>query len=81
MLDLIGSTFIGGLLLVLILKLNLYSQNASYNSDSELKLQQNAKTLAEIMINIWPYFGNDDPEGIEGLFGYDPAGVRGNTLY
>ena len=49
MLDLIGSTFIGGLLLMLILKLNLYSQNASYNSDSELRLQQNAKTLAEIL--------------------------------
>ncbi len=49
MLDLIGSTFIGGLLLMLILKLNLYSQNASYNSDTELRLQQNAKNLAEIL--------------------------------
>lgn len=28
-------------------------------------IEKRAKTLAEIMINIWPYFGNDDPEGIE----------------
>lgn len=28
-------------------------------------IERRAKTLAEIMINIWPYFGNDDPEGIE----------------
>ena len=49
LIDLIGSTFIGGLLMLLILKLNLYSQNASYSSDSELKMQQNAKTLAQIL--------------------------------
>lgn len=28
-------------------------------------IERRAKTLAEIVINIWPYFGNDDPEGIE----------------
>jgi len=49
LIDLIGSTFIGGLLMLLILKLNLYSQNAGYSSDTELKMQQNAKTLAEIL--------------------------------
>jgi len=49
LIDLIGSSFIGGILLLLILKLNLYSQNASYSSDTELKMQQNAKTLAEIL--------------------------------
>jgi hypothetical protein len=47
--DLLGSTFIGGFILLLILKLNLYSQNVSLNSDTELKMQQNAKTLAEIL--------------------------------
>lgn len=49
LIDLIGSSFIGAILLLLILKLNLYSQNASYSSDTELKMQQNAKTLAEII--------------------------------
>jgi hypothetical protein len=49
LIDLIGSSFIGGILLLLILKLNLYSQNTSISSDSELRIQQNAKTLAEII--------------------------------
>ena len=31
----------------------------------KIDIEKRAKTLAEIMINIWPYFGNDDPEGIE----------------
>lgn len=48
-LDIIGSTFIGGILLLLILKTNLFITNASYASDNELKMQQNAKTLAEIL--------------------------------
>lgn len=33
----------------MILKLNLFASNANYYSDNELKLQQNAKTLAEII--------------------------------
>ena len=49
LIDLIGSSFIGGLLLLLILKLNLYSQNTSISSDTELRMQQNAKTLAEVL--------------------------------
>jgi hypothetical protein len=48
-LDILGSTFIGGMLLLLILKLNLFASTASYSSDTELKLQQGAKTLAEII--------------------------------
>lgn len=48
-LDILGSTFIGGIVLLMILKLNLYSTSVSYNSDNELKLQQNAKTIAEIL--------------------------------
>lgn len=49
LLDILGSTFIGGMVLLLILKLNLYSSSVSYSSDNELKLQQNAKTIAEIL--------------------------------
>lgn len=48
-LDIMGSTFIGGMILLMIIKLNLYSTSVSYNSDNELKLQQNAKTIAEIL--------------------------------
>ncbi len=47
--DLLGSTIIGGMLLLLILKLNLFMSESSYSSDTELRLQQNTKTLAEIM--------------------------------
>jgi hypothetical protein len=47
--DILGSTFIGGILLLLILKLNIFMSNASYASDNELKMQQNAKTFAEIL--------------------------------
>ena len=49
LIDIIGSSFIGGLLLLLILKLNLYSQSAGISSDTELRMQQNAKTLAEVL--------------------------------
>lgn len=49
LLDILGSTFIGGMILLLIIKLNLYITSVSYTSDSELKLQQNAKTIAEIL--------------------------------
>ena len=49
LMDILGSTFIGGILLLLILKLNLFVTNTSFTSDSELKLQQSAKTLAEIL--------------------------------
>jgi hypothetical protein len=48
-LDLMGSSLIAGILFLLILKLNLYSSNANYYSDNELRLQQNVKTLAEVM--------------------------------
>jgi hypothetical protein len=47
--DILGSTFIGGLLLLMILKLNLFASSNGVSSDNELKLQQNAKTLAEII--------------------------------
>jgi hypothetical protein len=47
--DILGSTFIGGLILLLIVKLNLFAASNGVSSDNELKLQQNAKTLAEII--------------------------------
>jgi hypothetical protein len=49
LLDILGSTFIAGIFLLLVLKMNLFMSNASFASDNELKMQQNAKTLAEIL--------------------------------
>ncbi|HEY6907015.1 MAG TPA: hypothetical protein VI230_06070 [Ignavibacteriaceae bacterium] len=47
--DILTSTIIGGMLLLLVLKLNLFMSEAGYSSDTELRLQQDTKTLAEIM--------------------------------
>jgi hypothetical protein len=49
LIDIMGSSLVAGIIFMLILKLNLYSSNASYYSDNELKMQQNVKTLAEII--------------------------------
>ncbi len=49
LLDIFGSVVIAGMLFMLIIKLNLFSSQTSYASDSELKLIQNTKTLAEII--------------------------------
>ena len=47
--DLLGSVFIGGMVLLLVIKLNLFMSDASYGSDRELRLQQNIKTMSEIL--------------------------------
>jgi len=49
LLDILGSSFVGGMVLLLILKLNMYGSNQRFSSDSELQLQQNAKTQAEVL--------------------------------
>jgi hypothetical protein len=49
LIDILGSSFIGGMVFLLIFKLNMYSTNQRFSSDSELQLQQNAKTQAEIL--------------------------------
>jgi hypothetical protein len=56
-LDIVGSSFIAGMLLLLVMKMNLFMSNASFESDNELKLQQNAKTLAEILNNDFRKIG------------------------
>ena len=48
-LDLLGSTIIGGLIVLMLMNFNMFQSNTSIASDSELRLQQNAKTLAEIL--------------------------------
>ena len=48
-LDLLGSTIIGGLILLMLMNFNMFQSNTSISSNSELHMQQNAKTLAEIL--------------------------------
>jgi len=47
--DIMGSSLIASIIFLLVFKLNLFSSSANYYSDSELRLQQGAKTLAEII--------------------------------
>jgi hypothetical protein len=44
-----GSTIIGGLIMLMLFNANTFQSNTRFASDSELQLQQNAKTLAEIL--------------------------------
>ncbi len=48
-LDLLGASLIGGIVMLLVVNLNAYSQETKFASDADLRLQQNAKTLAEII--------------------------------
>ncbi len=48
-LDIIGATIIGGVIIFMIINLNIYSSQKLFASGQELGLEQNAKTLAEIM--------------------------------
>lgn len=49
LLDIFASTIIGGLIMLMLLNFNIFQSNTRFSSDSELQLQQNAKTLAEII--------------------------------
>lgn len=49
MLDIVGAVLIGGMVMLMIMNLNTASSMHKFASDSELKLQQNTKTLAEII--------------------------------
>ncbi|HSD62940.1 MAG TPA: hypothetical protein VLB50_04050 [Ignavibacteriaceae bacterium] len=48
-LDLLGAFLIGGIVLLLVANLNAYSSETQFASAADLRLQQNAKTLAEII--------------------------------
>ncbi|HKI78739.1 MAG TPA: hypothetical protein VKA26_09380 [Ignavibacteriaceae bacterium] len=50
-LDLIGATIIAGLIMLGIANINIYSSQIRFKSDSGLKLQQDAKTIADILDN------------------------------
>jgi hypothetical protein len=48
-LDILGASLIGGLVILLVVNLNAYSTETKFASDSDLRLQQDAKTIAEII--------------------------------
>lgn len=49
LIDLLGASLIGGIVMLLVVNLRAYSTETEYASDADLRLQQNAKTLAEIV--------------------------------
>ena len=49
LLDILGASLIGGIVMLLVVNLNAYSAETKFASDADLRLQQNAKTLAEIL--------------------------------
>lgn len=50
-LDLLGAGLIGGVVMLMIFNLNIHSSTSKFYSDSNLRLQHHAKTLAEIINN------------------------------
>ena len=59
MLDLMGSAIIAGLMVIMLMKFNIYQSTTKFASDSELQMQQNAKTLAEIIDHDFRKIGYD----------------------
>lgn len=49
LLDILGSILVGSIIMLMMIKLNIFASNANYYSDNELKMQQNTKTLADIV--------------------------------
>ena len=48
-LDIVGSVIVAGILLLMMINANIYQTSTRFASDSELQLQQNAKTLSDIV--------------------------------
>lgn len=51
LLDLLGASFIGGMVILIMVNIYIYSSQKGFASSQDLRLQQNAKTLAEIVNN------------------------------
>ena len=59
MLDIMGSVIIAGLMVIMLMKFNIYQSTTKFASDSELQMQQNSKTLAEIINHDFRKIGYD----------------------
>jgi hypothetical protein len=51
LLDLMGSTLIGGMVVLAMFNLNILSSSYKFSSDSQLHMQQNAKAFADMLDN------------------------------
>lgn len=49
LLDILGATLIGGIIMFMMLNLNLASSEKKLSSDTEMQLVQNAKTFADVL--------------------------------
>lgn len=49
LLDILGSVVIGGIILFLMINFSVFQSSTSSSSDANLQIQQNAKTLAEML--------------------------------
>ncbi|MDP2303262.1 MAG: hypothetical protein Q8N03_12655 [Ignavibacteria bacterium] len=49
LLDILGATLIGGIIMFMMLNLNLASSEKRLSSDTEMQLVQNAKTFADVL--------------------------------
>ena len=58
-LDMMGSVIIAGLMVIMLMKFNIYQSTTKFASDSELQMQQNSKTLAEIIGHDFRKIGYD----------------------
>ena len=63
LLDIVGSTIIGGLVFLIMMNLNTYSATSKFSSDSGLRLQQNASTAASIIDNDLRKIGYNYSQG------------------
>ena len=59
MLDIMGSVIIAGLMVIMLMKFNIYQSSTKFAADSELQMQQNSKTLAEIINHDFRKIGYD----------------------
>ena len=51
LLDILGASFVGGMVLLIVVNIYIFSSQKRIASSADLRLQQNAKTLAEIVNN------------------------------
>jgi hypothetical protein len=49
LLDILGSTLIGGMVLLMVMNFNIFTTQTQVGSTAELQLQRNAKSIAEII--------------------------------
>ncbi len=87
LLDIFGSIFIAAMLMLMIVKLSIFASHSNYYSDNELRLQQNAKTLAEVINSDFRKIGYDydstaiitaQPKRIKFYADMDAPGTIGN---